>query len=89
MDIHHSFYMNWLSIILDQTVPDKCVTGEARLVEGSVKSEGRVEVCINSVWGSVCRGSSYYWDSSDTKVLCRQLGHQELGVSIMLLACIE
>ena len=81
--------MNWLLIFLDETVPDKCVTGEARLVGGSVKSEGRVEVCINSIWGSVCRGYYNYWDSSDTKVLCRQLGHQELGVSIMSLACME
>ena len=83
--------MNGLSIFLDQTVPDKCVTGEARLVGGSVKSEGRVEVCINSIWGSVCSGYYYWWwsnrwDSSDTKVLCRQLGHQELGVFINVIS---
>ena len=73
--------MHGLLTILGQTVPDKCVTGEARLVGGSVKSEGRVEVCINSVWGSVCNESNKWW-SWNTKVLCKQLGHQELGVFI-------
>ena len=47
--------------------------------------EGRVEICINRAWGTICYSrlsSTYYsryWDVSDARVVCRQLGHQELG----------
>ena len=63
-----------------------CSDGDVRLVGGSVINvEGRVEICINRVWGTVCSTTSRYyyrsnWDVSDAKVVCRQLGHQELGI---------
>ena len=64
-----------------------CSDGDVRLVDGSVDYEGRVEACINRVWGTVCsttyRYARYYysrWDLNDAKVVCRQLGHQELGM---------
>lgn len=46
--------------------------------------EGRVEICINGAWGTVCYGTYWYglhslWDLREARVVCRQLGHQELG----------
>ena len=62
---------------IDLTVePANCGTGDIRLVGGSLESEGRLEVCVNQLWGTVC---SRYWDYEETRIACRQLGHQELG----------
>ena len=72
--------MNLLLYIVNNTEPDNCKTGEIRLVDGTEEYEGRLEVCINQVWGTVC---SRYWYNTDTKVACRQLGHQVLGLLLV------
>ena len=51
-----------------------CPTGMVRLVNGSTQLEGRVEICIDSVWGTVCDD---YWGTNDAKVVCRQLGYSD------------
>lgn len=64
-----------------------CSDGEVRLVDGSVGYEGRLEVCINRVWGTVCSSSRrwrFHWNLNEAKVVCRQLGHQALGNLISL-----
>uniref|UniRef100_A0A1X7ULL6 Deleted in malignant brain tumors 1 protein n=1 Tax=Amphimedon queenslandica TaxID=400682 RepID=A0A1X7ULL6_AMPQE len=53
-----------------------CTEGDIRLVAGTTRYEGRIEVCINNGWGGVC---SPGWGAFDTRVVCRQLGHMELG----------
>lgn len=45
-----------------------------RLSGGSSDAEGRVEVCVNSLWGTICNGRSLSWDSKDADVVCKQLG---------------
>ena len=49
-----------------------CITGEIRLIGGSQPYEGRVEVCRNNVWGTVCDDS---WGALDATVVCRQAGY--------------
>ena len=53
-----------------------CSSGEARLAGGNVAIEGRVEVCVNSEWVTVCDVS---WDSVDAGVICGQLGYLQSG----------
>ena len=46
------------------------ITGNIRLVGGANSSEGRVEICLNNQWGTVC---DQMWDDADARVVCRQL----------------
>ena len=58
-----------------------CTNHTIRLVGGWSSNEGRVEICINGVWGTVCDD---YWVSSDARVVCRQLGLPYTGDQIEL-----
>ena len=54
-----------------------CVTGQLRLVGGNIENEGRVEICVDNVWGTVCLDS---WGSAEATVVCRQLGYPTQGL---------
>jgi len=53
-----------------------CENGDIRLVGGTTEFEGRVEICWNEVWGTVCDD---FWSTFDAIVACRQLGFSPLG----------
>ncbi len=57
--------------ILDSGAERVCRSGEVRLGGGVDASQGRVEVCFNNIWGTVCDDS---WDDNAAAVVCRQLG---------------
>ena len=54
------------------TVVTSCTHGAVRLRNGSTSDEGRIEICVNGEWGSVCDSS---WDRREAQVVCRQLGY--------------
>ena len=48
-----------------------CTHGSIRLRGGSTSMNGRVEVCLNGDWGTVCDDG---WSTIDANIACRQLG---------------
>lgn len=50
--------------------------GNIRLVNGSTPYEGRVEMCYNTQWSTVCDDG---WGTNDAGVACRQLGFSPWG----------
>ncbi|XP_019861045.1 PREDICTED: scavenger receptor cysteine-rich domain superfamily protein-like, partial [Amphimedon queenslandica] len=68
---------NDAGVICQETVVvSNCTDGELRLVDGSGPHEGRVEVCVNQVWGTIC---SIGWSNEDANVICKQLGYLPFG----------
>ena len=63
------------SIIID------CIERALRLVDGSSYNEGRVEVCSNGRWGTVCGDG---WTERETALVCSRLGYPQDGKAIVV-----
>ena len=66
----------YLSMLIYFMFIAPCTPGQLRLAGGNIANEGRVEICMNNAWGTVCDDS---WGSADATVVCQQLGHLTQG----------
>ena len=73
------FFISLLHLLTVNSTGDVCNYGAVRLVGGSDKYEGRVEVCVNDVWGTVCDD---FWGGADAKIVCSQLGFDSSGMQL-------
>jgi hypothetical protein len=55
-----------------------CDQGSIRLVGGTSAQEGRLELCNNNAWGTVCDDA---FGTADANVACRQLGFAGTGIA--------
>jgi len=61
------------------TVRENCSNGEVRLIGGSNNLEGRVEVCLNEAWGTVC---DRRFNQDVANVICHQLNFKINGKNL-------
>ena len=59
------------------TIYSNCSDGDIRLVNGSNILEGRVELCINRAWGTVCDAT---FSEDEANVICNQTGYRYNGI---------
>ena len=67
-----SQWNSWYVNLAVESTGTTCTYGDVRLVDGRSPYEGRVEVCINDQWGTVCDNS---WSNTDATTVCKQLGY--------------
>ena len=84
-----SFTCTWDSVCLPfknnfstNTALNCFIEGDIRLEGGTTSREGRVEMCLGGVWGTICDDG---WGNTDARVVCRQLGYPTIGMSVILL----
>ena len=74
--------MHVFNFILDRFAGN-CTHGESRLQNGMNSTSGRVEVCVDGQWQTVC---DKHFDSTTAGVFCKSLGlnlNSELSIIIM------
>lgn len=53
-----------------------CTDGSIRLVGGSAESTGKLEVCVEGVYGAICNQN---WTNLGSEVACSQLGFPRIS----------
>lgn len=64
----------YMHVFIAPSIP--CEEGSTRLVDGYLEQEGRLEICINGIWSTICDTG---FEAQDALVACSTLGHDIAG----------
>ena len=67
-----SYGINGLSSYSSPDQNNTCNNSDVRLTGGPYANQGRVELCLNRRWGTICDTN---WNSVAAQVVCNQLGY--------------
>ena len=70
--------------LLANTPPMVCEDGDIRLQGGRTPAEGRVEICFNDRWGTICDDE---FGKQEASVVCRQQGFSPEGLLFFIDTC--
>ena len=69
---------------------DNCTTGEIRLAGANNPRMGRVEICIDGQWGTICDSS---WTASDERQIIQSFLNIrqgcEVGIDVPAMYCLN
>ena len=72
-NLHEYVYSTCIVDSIDINVtPSNCTDYDVRLVDGDTTNEGKVLMCINGVWGTLCHSSL---NTIDAAVICATAGY--------------
>ena len=66
----YMYFMIYLCTYTADAEASNCTTGVVRLVGSENGDEGRLEVCVNGAWGTVCSDG---FDTNDASVACQSM----------------
>ena len=66
----------------DTAIVRECLTGEVRLAGGS-EEEGRIEICLDGRFSSICYD---HWDGRDAVITCTQLRLDSYGTFYVIIS---
>ena len=75
LGVHNCVHSEDAGVTCTGTASTTCTQGDIRL-QGGTANSGRVEICNNNIWGTVCDD---FWGNVDAQVACRQLGFSTTG----------
>ena len=57
---------------------DEMNNGDVNYIDDAL-SQGRVEICIQGSYGTICANSGQGWSNEDAAVVCQELGFTKIG----------